>query len=75
MTGSEAERWETGVDVGEAVVVVGDLQLSGVLISVAVGVADERSLPLNIAVLSANNPLLVTGVTFNKTYVVVELVP
>jgi hypothetical protein len=46
VAGSKAERRQTGVDIVPAVVVVGDLQLSGVLIAVAVRVTNERSLPL-----------------------------
>lgn len=46
VSGSESERWKTGVDVGEVVVVVGDVELASVLRSVGVGVTDERALPV-----------------------------
>lgn len=46
VSSSEAEGWETRVDVDPAVVVVGNLQLASILIAVAVGVAHKRSLPL-----------------------------
>lgn len=31
VAGSESQRWKTGVDVGEPVVVIGDVELSGIL--------------------------------------------
>lgn len=46
MSSAESEGWQAGVDVGEVVVVVGDLKEAGILASVAVGVTDEGSLPL-----------------------------
>jgi len=44
--GSETDRGETGVDLLEVVVVVGDAELALVNATVAVGVADEGALPL-----------------------------
>lgn len=46
VAGSKAERRETGVDVGEEVVVVGHAKVAGILAGVAVRVADQGSLPL-----------------------------
>lgn len=42
MAGSESERRTTGVDVGPVVVGVGHTEMANVLITVAVGVTDER---------------------------------
>jgi hypothetical protein len=44
--GAEADRGSAGVDVGPVVVVVGGVEGAGVLAAVAVGVADQRGLPL-----------------------------
>lgn len=44
MAGAEAEGGQAGANVNKAVVVVGDSQLAGVLLSVAVRVAYQRSL-------------------------------
>lgn len=46
MGGAEADRGETGVDLLEVVVVVGNAELALVLSAVVVGVTDERALPL-----------------------------
>lgn len=46
MAGPESEGWQAGVDVGKVVVVVGDFEFAGVLLSIAVRVANERSFPL-----------------------------
>lgn len=43
---AEADRGATGVDVEPVVVGVGDVQGAKILVLVAVGVADERTLPL-----------------------------
>jgi hypothetical protein len=43
---AESDRRQARVDVAEVVVVVGDAEVTGVLGTVAVRVADERSLPL-----------------------------
>lgn len=46
MSRAESDRRQARVDVAEVVVVVGDAEVTGVLGTVAVRVADERSLPL-----------------------------
>ena len=46
MGGAEADGRAAGVDVGPAVVGVGDGQVAGVLARVGVGVSDERALPV-----------------------------
>jgi len=46
VTGTETEGWETGVDVIPAVVVVSNLELASIFGGVAVGVTDERALPV-----------------------------
>lgn len=46
MSSAESEGWQAGVDVGEVVVVVGDLEEAGILVSIAVRVTDQGSLPL-----------------------------
>ena len=46
MGGSETDRGEARVDFLEVVVVVGNAELAGVLSGVAVGMTDERALPL-----------------------------
>lgn len=43
---SEAERWGAGVDVVPVVVVLGNVEVTGVLGTVVVGVADQRGLPV-----------------------------
>lgn len=46
VTGSEAEGWAAGVDVEEIVVGVGHAEMSFVLASIGVGVADQGCLPV-----------------------------
>lgn len=50
VAGTKAEGWGTGVDVAPVVVIVGDAQVTGILGTVAVRVADERSLPVVVDV-------------------------
>lgn len=44
MGGSEPDGWETGVDVGEMVVMVRDVELPRILVCVAVGVSNQAAL-------------------------------
>lgn len=46
MGSTESNGWQSGVDVGKVVVVESDTKVAGVLGTVAIGVTDERSLPL-----------------------------
>lgn len=46
MCGPEADGRETGVDIDEGIVVVGDFELAGVFRSVTVGVADKGAFPV-----------------------------
>jgi hypothetical protein len=46
VSGTESDRWQSGVNVGKVVVVEGDAEVAGVLGTVAIRVTDERSLPL-----------------------------
>lgn len=46
VSSAESDGWQARVDVGEVVVVVGDLEVAGILVAVVVGVANERSFPL-----------------------------
>lgn len=48
--GSEAEKRHAALDVGPEVVGVGDVEVSDVLVAVAVGVADERGLEVVVEV-------------------------
>lgn len=47
MRSAESDRWQARVDVGKVVVMIGDAEVSSVLGTVAIGVTDERSLPLS----------------------------
>lgn len=47
MRSAESDRWQSRVDVGKVVVMIGDAEVSSVLGTVAIGVTDERSLPLS----------------------------
>jgi hypothetical protein len=40
VNGSESDRWQTGIDTNEAVVVVSDVELASVLGSIVVGVSN-----------------------------------
>lgn len=46
VTSAETERWSTGVEVEPVVAGIGDVELAGVLSCVAVGVSNERCLPV-----------------------------
>lgn len=48
MSGTKSDRGKTRVDVDEAVVMVGHAELASILCGVAVAVANERTLPLNL---------------------------
>ena len=74
VAGTKAERGETGVDIGEVVVVVGDLELALVLAAVAVRVTDEGTLPLCTRV-STHSGRVVRMIRKQRTYVVMELGP
>lgn len=49
MGSTESERWKSGVDVGEAVVVISDSEIA-LVIRVVVGVTDEGTLPLDFEI-------------------------
>jgi hypothetical protein len=46
VSGAKTQRWETRVDIGEVVVMIGDVEFARVLAAVAVRVADERAFPV-----------------------------
>lgn len=46
VSSTESDGWQAGVDVGEVVVVVGDLEVASVFGAVAVRVSNKRSFPL-----------------------------
>jgi hypothetical protein len=46
VSSTESDGWQSGVDVGKVVVVESNTEVAGVLGTVAIGVTDERPLPL-----------------------------
>lgn len=69
MRSAESDRWQARVDVGKVVVMIGDAEVSSILGTVAIGVTDERSLPLSNG--------LVADIILQMEYtnVIVKLVP
>lgn len=74
VSGTKTERWSTGVDVEPVVVGVGNVEVSSILIAIAVRVTHEGSLPVVVDIGVGNGDVVRSMGDVNEAIVVVLVV-